>query len=713
MMSKHNLSFKRIALSLVFLSALVLMITGCKPKSEAVPVESISISGLNNATTITSIGGTLQFTAIVLPQDADDKSVIWSVVNGTGQATINANGLLTAVSNGTVTVKAVSGDDSSISATKVVTLSNQEVVANSISVSSVDDRAFIDSYHGTLQLSVVVLPANTVNKSVVWSVGSGTGSATISTTGLLTAVSNGTVIVKAESALNGAIYGTKTITLSNQDASVTSVEISSAENKVVIDTFQGTLQFSAEVLPSVAVNKAVTWSVVNGTGSATISAAGLLTAVSNGTVTVHATSVSHPSINDEMLITISNQEVVVTSIELTSAGNVVVINTFGGTLQMSANVLPANASDKAVLWSVENGSGEATISNTGLLSAVSNGTVTVIVTSVSRPSINKSLVITISNQEIVVVSVTVSGENNATTIEVLEGTLQMNANVLPENAYDKSVVWSVQNGTGVATINASGLLTAVSNGTVIVKAIALSNNTIYGTKEITISNQEVIEPGILAVDLKSAGSFTILAKTGVSTASLSVITGNIGVSPSPASYITGFSLIMDSTNEFATSSQVTGMIYASDYAVPTPTNLTAAISDMQAAYSDAAGRAPSFTELYAGDLSGQTLTAGVYKFGTDVLINTNVTLSGNSTDVIILQISGSLSQAAGVQVILTGGLLAENIFWQVAGDVSIGANAHMEGTILCMTSIVLNTGASLNGKMLSQTAVTLDGNDIN
>ena len=712
-MSKHNLNFKRIVLSLVFLSALVLMISGCKPKSEVVSVDSISISGLNNATTISTIGGTLQFTAIVLPQDADNKSVKWSVVNGTGEATISANGLLTAVSNGTVTVKAVSGDNSSVSATKLVTLSNQEVVANSISVSSVDDRAFIDSYHDTLQLSVVVLPANTVDKTVVWSVGNGTGSATISATGLLTAISNGTVIVKAESSLNGAIYGTKTITLTNQDASVTSVEISSADNRVVIDTFQGTLQFSAIIVPSVAPNKSVTWSVVNGTGSATISAAGLLTAVSNGTITVHAISDSHPSVNDEMLITISNQEVAVTSIELTSAGNVVAINTFGGTLQMSANVLPANASDKAVLWSVNNGSGEATISNTGLLSAVSNGTVTVIVTSVAQPTINQHLVITISNQEIVVVSVTVFGEDNATTIEVLEGTLQMYANILPENAFDKSVVWSVQNGTGVATINASGLLTAVSNGIVTVKAIALSNNTIYGTKEITISSQEVQEPGILAVDLKSADSYTILAKTGVSTASTSLVTGHIGVSPSPASYITGFSLIMDASGQFATSSQVIGRIYASDYAVPTPANLTAAVSDMQAAYSDAAGRAPNYTELYAGDLSGQTLTAGVYKFGTSVLINTNVTLIGSSTDVIILQISGSLSQAAGVQVILSGGLLAENIFWQVAGDVSIGANAHMEGTILCMTSIVLNTGATLHGKMLSQTAVTLDGNDIN
>ena len=710
MMIKHNMSFKRLVLSLILAIALVLVATGCKTESELVPVESITISAANNATTITTIGGTLQFTAVVLPADANDKSVIWSVTDGTGEASISSNGLLTAEANGTVTVKATSHDVSTVSATKIITITNQDIVASSITVSS--DFAFIDVYHGTLQLSALVLPADAVNKTVVWSVENGTGSATISTSGLLTGVSNGTVVVKAASAQNALIYGTKTITLSNQDASVTSIEISSAGDVVVINAFQGTLQFSVVVLPAVAPNKAVLWSVENGTGSATISSTGLLTAVSNGTVTVHATSVSHPAIADSMVVTISNQEVDVTSIVLTSAGNVVVIDTFGGTLLFSANVLPANASDKAVTWSVTNGSGQATISASGLLTAVANGTVTVVVTSVSNSAINSSMVITISHQEIVVVSVTVSGQGDAIIIDELDGTLQMNVLVLPENAADKSVVWSVENGTGSATINASGLLTAITDGTVIVKATSVSNNSIFGTKEITISNQ-VLEPEILAVDLKSADSFTILAKTGVSTASLSLITGNIGVSPSPASYITGFSLIMDASNEYSTSSQVVGMIYAANYTLPTPTMLTAAISDMETAYTDAAGRAPSFTELYAGDLSGQTLTAGVYKFGTDVLINTNVTLSGSSTDVIIFQIAGSITQAASVQVILTGGILAENIFWQVAGDVAIGANAHFEGTILCMTSIALNTGASYNGKLFSQTAVTLDGNDIN
>jgi hypothetical protein len=210
------------------------------------------------------------------------------------------------------------------------------------------------------------------------------------------------------------------------------------------------------------------------------------------------------------------------------------------------------------------------------------------------------------------------------------------------------------------------------------------------------------------VDLGSADDFVILAQSGVSSETTSTITGDIGLSPAAATYITGFSLTMDSTGTFSTSSQVTGNVYASDYTSPTPSNLTTAISDMQTAYVDAAGRAPNYTELYSGDLSGKTLTPGVYKFSNSVLINTDLTLDGSSTDVWIFQIEGSLTQASDIDIILSGGALAENIVWQVADTVSIGTGAHFEGTILAMTNISIGTNATVNGSLYAQTAITLD-----
>lgn len=217
----------------------------------------------------------------------------------------------------------------------------------------------------------------------------------------------------------------------------------------------------------------------------------------------------------------------------------------------------------------------------------------------------------------------------------------------------------------------------------------------------------MVVPGV-PVNLGTAGGFVILAKTGISTVPSSAITGDIGVSPAAASYITGFSLTADSTNVFATSPQVTGKVYAADYASPTPSNLTTAVSDMETAFTDAAGRASDFTELAAGDIGGMTLTAGVYKWGTGVLIPSNVTLKGKATDVFIFQIAQDLTVANATQLTLSGGVLAKNVFWQVAGKVELGTTSHFEGVILSQTSITLGTGASINGRMLAQTAVSID-----
>lgn len=217
-----------------------------------------------------------------------------------------------------------------------------------------------------------------------------------------------------------------------------------------------------------------------------------------------------------------------------------------------------------------------------------------------------------------------------------------------------------------------------------------------------------------AVNLGTAGNFVILAKTGISSTGTTSITGDIGVSPAAATYLTGFGLIMDATGAFSTSSLITGKVYASNYATPTPSNMTTAISDMQTAYTDAAGRkTPDYSELYTGDVTGKVLTHGLYNWSTSVNISAGgVTISGTSTDIWIFQIAGNLNVANGAIVTLSGGALASNIFWQVAGQVSIGTTAQMKGIILCQTNIAMNTGATLEGRALSQTAVTLNANAV-
>jgi hypothetical protein len=257
----------------------------------------------------------------------------------------------------------------------------------------------------------------------------------------------------------------------------------------------------------------------------------------------------------------------------------------------------------------------------------------------------------------------------------------------------------------------------VYTATVTTDAKDLANNALAANKvwTFTTGGASVIAAGPEPVVLGTAGNFVILSKSGITTTGVTAVTGDLGVSPIDSTAITGFSLVADGSNTFSTSTLVTGKIYAADYAPPTPAYMTTAIGDMEIAYTDAAGRSsPDFTELGAGDISGLTLAPGLYKWGTGVSINTSATLSGGPNDVWIFQIAGDLTQASATSIVLAGGALPKNIFWQVGGGtgVTIGTDAQIKGVILAAKAITLNSGASVDGRLLAQTAVTLIGNVI-
>jgi Ice-binding-like/Bacterial Ig-like domain len=261
--------------------------------------------------------------------------------------------------------------------------------------------------------------------------------------------------------------------------------------------------------------------------------------------------------------------------------------------------------------------------------------------------------------------------------------------------------------TPTAPLPSNAVLTAtVTAGAQSATGVHLATSHVWSFNTSTGSVQEPIVP------LGVAGTFVILAKSGISVVPTSVLTGNLGVSPAAASYITGLSLVADSTNAFSTSNQVTGQVFAADDAAPTSSNLTTAVANMETAFTDAAGRAANVTELAAGNIGGLTLTAGVYKWGTGLLIPTHMTFSGSATDVWVLQIAQDLTISNGVRVHLAGGALAKNIFWQVSGGIILGTTVHAEGVMLSQTAISLGTGASINGRLLSQTAVSLDSSTV-
>jgi len=212
--------------------------------------------------------------------------------------------------------------------------------------------------------------------------------------------------------------------------------------------------------------------------------------------------------------------------------------------------------------------------------------------------------------------------------------------------------------------------------------------------------------GPAPVNLRTAGNFVILAQSQTSNVPTSVVTGDVGLSPATGA---GIGL---------TCAQVNGAIYSVDAAGPlpcvttNPTGLTTAIGDKGTAYTDAAGRAADVTELGAGNIGGMNLGPATYKWSSTLLIPTNVTLTGGANDVWIFQIAQGLTVASGVQVILAGGALAKNVFWQTFAAADIGTTAKFSGVILSQTSIAMKTGASINGRLFAGTAVTLDQNTV-
>jgi hypothetical protein len=226
--------------------------------------------------------------------------------------------------------------------------------------------------------------------------------------------------------------------------------------------------------------------------------------------------------------------------------------------------------------------------------------------------------------------------------------------------------------------------------------------------EWTFTTNAVEFTGQTPVPLGAAGPFAILTKSGITDVFPSAINGDVGSSP-----ITGAAI------HLTCAEMMTGTIYSVNAAGPlpcrvtAPTLLTKAVGDTEAAYTNAAGRTlPNFTNLGGGQIGGLTLVPGLYKWTTGVLISTNVTLSGGADAVWIFQIAGTLTQASATRVILKGGALPKNIFWQTSGAVAIGTTAHFEGVILAKTRIAMKTSASANGRLLAQTAVTLEENAV-
>ena len=468
-----------------------------------VSVAKITVNSKTGSYLINTNLGTLQMTTSVLPNDATDPSVEWTVENGTGSADIDSTGLVKAKSNGTVTVKATAKDGSKVVGSRTITITGQsmQVLPTGITVSGSGGSA-INADGGTLQMVATVSPSSATNKSVNWIVESkdGNGKATISNSGVLTAVANGKVMVTAISLANSSVVGSTVIDINNQSNKVTSISVLSDSDKIDIDGQK--MQMKAEVSPiDNTVDTTIIWSVeqygdagTKMTGKASVDSNGLLTPLADGTVKVKATSKKVPTIFGSKEITIKNQSIKATGLAITP-DEIKELDTKEGSspeIQLGAVITPSNASNTtsgAVQWKVTDVTGHAEFvsGKPGLLRVLKNGTILVTASTTDGSNISVSKAIIISglitkaySASIVAKETTTGGSDHVSTITQKGGSLQMRVVLDPADAAsNRTVEWSVEplldsfgNATikAMATISETGVLTASDNGTVKVKA---------------------------------------------------------------------------------------------------------------------------------------------------------------------------------------------------------------------------------------------------
>ena len=197
------------------------------------------------------------------------------------------------------------------------------------------------------------------------------------------------------------------------------------------------------------------------------------------------------------------------------------------------------------------------------------------------------------------------------------------------------------------------------------------------------------------VDLGTAAPFAVLAGTTVTNANPTTINGCVGVSPGSA--ITGFP---------------PGIVTGGTILGPGPVTV-AAQNDLTTAYNAAAG-APCGTNLTGQDLGGLTLTPGVYCFSSSAQLTGSLTLNGLGDPLaqFIFQIDTALTTASASSVLFENGAVGSSLFWQVGSSATLGTTTAFEGNILALTSISLDTGATIGcGRALARNGqVSMDDN---
>lgn len=386
---------------------------------------------------VMSLGDSLSLSAEVLPENTVDKGLIWKV-SDSDKASVNQEGVVTAKNTGEVTVTAESVSGTASAAVKITIIK----IAEKINIKGAPESIWVGS---SAALTAEVLPENTTDKSVTWSV-SDPSLASVSEKGVVKALASGKVTVTA-TAVGGLVSASVEIELRQGAQEITLTPESKSLNVGASVTLTPT------VLPMNAYDKSVSWSSSDDS-IASVDENGTVTSHKTGTVTITATSKAQKGVSGVCTVKVYKlaEKVTLNSSSVTLKK--------GGTYKLSAVVSPEDTTDKTVSWSSSD-SKIATVDASGKLTAVSGGVATVTAQSVTE-GIYAQCKVTVD-----VKSESVTLSQTSATIYAGE-TLKLTAKILPADTLDQTLIWT-SGDEGVATVE-NGVVTAKTAGTVTVSA---------------------------------------------------------------------------------------------------------------------------------------------------------------------------------------------------------------------------------------------------
>ena len=408
---------------------------------------------------------TVQLAATVTPDNADDRTVIWSS-NDNGIARVDDSGRVTAISVGTTTITAKTNDGSGLTASCTVTVTPKLV--QSITM---DDEALTLEVDESTILTATVYPQDADDTSLTWR----SNNAKVATVedGKITAIAVGTAIITVTS--NDGSNMTADCQVTVIPKRVKSITIN--EGQVSIERTK-TTQLTVTILPEDAGDKSVTWSSDNDE-IATVDDKGLVTAVATGTTTITATTNDGSGMTAECQVTVTPLKATGIKLDKTE-----VSLERDATVQLAATVTPDNADDRTVIWS-SNDNGIARVDDSGRVTAISVGTTTITAKTNDGSGLTASCTVTVTPK--LVQSITMDDET--LTLERGDDT-RLTVTVTPQDADDTSVTWS-SNNPGIASVEGNGRVTAIEVGTAVITATTNDGSGLSARCTVTVTPKEV------------------------------------------------------------------------------------------------------------------------------------------------------------------------------------------------------------------------------